>query len=89
MLSVLQSQARRKVCERELHSLKNFVTVGSLAISPISVMQWFEILLEKIKSAFEQIVDGSLACGILESVSSEHYGSIDSAQMVSLEQWNY
>jgi hypothetical protein len=52
-------------------------------ISPISVMQWFEILLEKCKTAFEQILNGSLTCGVLESLPSQHHGSVESAQLVS------
>jgi hypothetical protein len=68
-----------------VNSSKVNLEIQSIAISPISVMQWFEILLEKCKSAFQQMVDGSLTCGILESISSQHHGSIDSAQLVSSE----
>jgi hypothetical protein len=51
-------------------------------LSPISVMKWFEMLLDKCQKSFDQMVDGSLSCEILESASSQYHSSIDSAQLV-------
>lgn len=50
-------------------------------LTPVFVMEWFCLLLQKCEQALEQILDGSLTCSVLES-RGEHPSSAESIQLV-------
>ncbi len=66
-----------------LHFSPNILSIdhSSHILTPILLMEWFEMLLERSQIACQQIIEGTMTCNILES-NSQYYESIDSARMV-------